>query len=96
MRVNDPVTGVGVSQPLFLCFTPAGRTWYDDTSGSPPGTFVNTLAQACSGQPNCVGAITVDVTVGSFPSSATGATSSANLIRTVWIPPSGATRITSQ
>jgi prepilin-type N-terminal cleavage/methylation domain-containing protein len=108
MRVNDPTGGadIGATNSLYLCFTPAGRTYYAIVSNgtAPPASFTTVTstsgplsslgANASGGSP--VGAITVDVTIGAFPSSTTGATSSSNLIRTVWIPPSGATRITSQ
>jgi prepilin-type N-terminal cleavage/methylation domain-containing protein len=92
MRVNDPNSGSSIgANSLYLCFTPAGRTWYYDQATTPPTTFTQSLASAGG-----VGAITVDVTIGAFPTSTTGATSSTNLIRTVWIPPSGNTRVTSQ
>lgn len=96
MRVNDPNTGSSIGgNVLYLCFTPAGRAWYYDQTTSPPTSF-NQAPAASLGAAGGVGAITVDVTVGSFPSSTTGGTSATNLIRTVWIPPSGNTRITSQ
>jgi type IV fimbrial biogenesis protein FimT len=94
MRVNDPSTGIdiGTANNLYLCFTPAGRTWY--SVGGTPGTF-SALASLCPvGGGSCVGAVTVDVTRGAFPSP--GTSDSSNLVRTVWIPPSGTTRITSQ
>jgi len=92
MRINDPNTGSSIgADTLYLCFTPAGRTWYFHQGSSPLGTFNQSLASAGG-----VGAITVDVTIGSFPSTTTGGSSATNLIRTVWIPPSGNTRITSQ
>jgi hypothetical protein len=95
MRVNDPITGTANSQPyLYLCFTPAGRTWY--LEGSTPTPPFAPLGSLCSATGNCVGAVTVDVTIGAFPSNTTGSAGSSNLVRTVWIPPSGATRITSQ
>jgi hypothetical protein len=99
MRINKPDTGAPITGPNFyLCFTPAGRTWYSE--GSAPTTFSTSLGSVCSTTASaagtCVGAVTVDVTIGSFPSGTTGASSSTNLVRTVWIPPSGATRITSQ
>ncbi len=90
MRVNDPNLGTSIgSDNLYLCFTPAGRTWYGRGS-APPSSFAS-LASAGG-----IGAVTVDVTTGSFPTTGVGGTSATNLIRTVWIPPSGATRITSQ
>jgi hypothetical protein len=101
MRINDPITGLAVTTNLYLCFTPAGRTWYAE-GATPPASFVTAspggaLASLCSAtSTGCVGAVTVDVTTGTFPSGPTGGTSSTNLIRTVWIPPSGSTRITSQ
>jgi prepilin-type N-terminal cleavage/methylation domain-containing protein len=95
MRINDPTTGLAITTAaLYLCFTPAGRTWYLE-AGTPTPPFLP-LGSICSSAGNCVGAVTVDVTIGSFPSGATGQSSSSSLIRTVWIPPSGSTRITAQ
>ena len=98
MRVNDPISGADISSSnsLYMCFTPGGRTWY--SVGAAPGTF-SPLAALCpvtvgGATGSCVGAVTVDVTRGAFP--AAGGSDSLNLVRTVWIPPSGATRITSQ
>jgi prepilin-type N-terminal cleavage/methylation domain-containing protein len=105
MRINDPIAGTPLASGtnLYLCFTPAGRTWYSEGS-TPPATFTTTtatsgaLASLCSttSAGACVGAVTVDVTDGPFPAGPLGTASSTNLVRTVWIPPSGATRITSQ
>jgi len=108
MRINDPVSGTAISSAnMYLCFTPAGRSWYAEAS-TPPTTFAGlssangpatgggALASACSVTGSCVGAITIDVTAGAFPSGPTGTSSATNIVRTVWIPPSGATRITSQ
>lgn len=101
MRINDPTTGLPIAYPnLYLCFTPAGRTWYAEAA-TPPASFTSAspggaLSSICGTGGNCVGAVTVDVTTGAFPSGASGTASATDLIRTVWIPPSGATRITSQ
>jgi prepilin-type N-terminal cleavage/methylation domain-containing protein len=100
MRVNDPITGKAISTNMYLCFTPAGRTWYFE-GAAPPAAFTTPLASLCSATTaaaqSCVGAVTVDVIAGTFPvGSATGTTTSTSLIRTVWIPATGSTRITSQ
>ena len=81
-----------------MSFTPAGRTWYA-IGANPPASFITggaALGSVCSGGGACVGAVTIDVTTGAFPAGATGGATSTDLIRTVWIPPSGSTRITSQ
>jgi prepilin-type N-terminal cleavage/methylation domain-containing protein len=100
MRVNSPVDGTPIAgnSNTYLCFTPAGRTWYA-TGANPPASFItggSPLGSICNGVASCIGAVTVDVTTGAFPAGATGTATSTDLIRTVWIPPSGATRITSQ
>jgi prepilin-type N-terminal cleavage/methylation domain-containing protein len=101
MRVNDPTSGldIGASENLYLCFTPAGRTWYAEGT-APPASFTTPLASLCApgaAAGSCVGAVTVDTTVGSFAAgSVTGTASTTSLVRTVWIPSSGATRMTSQ
>jgi hypothetical protein len=98
MRVNDPTNGTAITNSsLYLCFTPGGRTWYA-TGTNPPASFTLPLASLCAaGQAGCPGAVTVDVTIGAFAVGALAAgSSSTNLVRTVWIPSSGDTRITSQ
>jgi Tfp pilus assembly protein FimT len=88
VRVNDAggnldVADSGTTQ--YLCFTPNGRVTY--AVGPGPTNF-----QPMTG---AIGAVTVDVTRGAFPSTL-GGTSSTSVVRTVWIPPSGATRMTSK
>jgi hypothetical protein len=106
MRINDPFSGGAVSGVnMYLCFTPAGRTWYAEAA-TPPASFTGlapsggptggggALASICTPGGTCVGAVTVDVTAGVLPAAFTP--SATNIVRTIWIPPSGATRITSQ
>jgi prepilin-type N-terminal cleavage/methylation domain-containing protein len=106
MRINDPFSGGAVSGVnMYLCFTPAGRTWYAEAA-TPPASFTGlapsggptggggALASICTPGGTCVGAVTIDVTAGVLPAAFTP--SATNIVRTIWIPPSGATRITSQ
>jgi prepilin-type N-terminal cleavage/methylation domain-containing protein len=87
-RINNPDgSAVADGTTVYLCFTPSGRVRYVNT-GTPTG-FTNAVITGT------YGAVSVDITRGtSFP--AFGQSSSTALVRTIWIPPSGATRITSQ
>jgi hypothetical protein len=87
-RINNPDgTTVADGTTVYLCFTPSGRVRYVNT-GTPTG-FTNSVISGT------YGAVTVDVTRGTgFPTFGTPSTTA--LVRTIWIPPSGATRITSQ
>jgi prepilin-type N-terminal cleavage/methylation domain-containing protein len=67
--------------PLYLCYTPSGRSYISTTSA--PANFVPMS-----------GMLGVQFTREAFPSSPTS-TSSTNLVRTLMVPPTGATRITS-
>jgi prepilin-type N-terminal cleavage/methylation domain-containing protein len=85
---NSDGSPVSPGSTVYLCFTPSGRARYV-SSGTPTGFSAST------GFSGANGAVSVDVGRGtSLPSF--GQSSSTGLIRTVWIPPSGATRITSQ
>ena len=85
---NSDGTPVTAGSTVYLCFTPSGRARYVNT-GAPTGF------SSSNGFSGTNGAVSVDVGRGtSLP--AFGQSSSTGLIRTVWIPPSGATRITSQ
>jgi type II secretion system protein H len=76
---------------IYLCFTPAGRSYFSTTGAS--GSFV-----PISGTP---GAIIVQVgasppgQASTLPGTYLG-TSVTNVVRNVWIPPSGSTTITTQ
>jgi prepilin-type N-terminal cleavage/methylation domain-containing protein len=78
---NGTLVGSGVT--LYLCFTPNGHAVYQ--TGTPSG-FATIAASACTNTALC-NAVTVTVARGG---------STTDIARTVWIPPSGATRITSQ
>jgi hypothetical protein len=88
MQVYDP-TPTAVTTNLYLCFTPAGRSYYATGASPPAAGFVNAL-----GSSGGVGAITVTVAAGTL--SGVNGSNSTNLVRTVWIPPSGAASLTSQ
>jgi len=94
IRINNPATSADISAAnnLYLCFTPAGRTWYA-VAATPPTSYAALGSATGAGS---IPAVTIDVVAGTFPSTTTGGTSSTDLVRTVWIPPSGATRISSQ
>ncbi len=87
-RILDPIGGtVPDGTTLYLCFTPNGRvTWQEAASNT--GLFA-AIANTTNSAAPTAGAITVQMSRGGF-------TGSTELVRTVWIPPSGATRITSQ
>jgi type IV fimbrial biogenesis protein FimT len=78
---NPPSTWVADNSAVYLCFTPSGRVTIS-TSGNP------------SNFTSMSGPLAVQITRIGFGSTPTDTTQS-NLIRTVWIPPTGATRITS-
>lgn len=86
-RITDP-TGTAVSDGVteYLCFSPSGRVQYQ--SGAPTAPF---LPMAGS-----VGAMVVELTRGGFSGSFPGDSNGSDLVRVVWIPPSGATRISTQ
>jgi Tfp pilus assembly protein FimT len=93
MQVFDP-TGAAATGSLFLCFTPSGRTYYTTGAvGTAPANF-----QPLTGT---VGAVIVQVAAGPpgvtspMPTTYNG-TSATNVVRNVWIPPSGSTSITTQ
>ena len=79
---------------VYLCFTPNGRVQYQ-VNGSYSGLFTPISKTANSTAPTA-GAIAVQLTRGNFPATAAATATASDLVRTVWIPPSGATRITSQ
>jgi prepilin-type N-terminal cleavage/methylation domain-containing protein len=74
-------TWVADNTSIYLCFTPSGRVLFSTTAA--PSSF------GAMGGP-----LAVQLTRIGFGSTPLDATQS-NLIRTVWIPPTGATRITS-
>ncbi len=86
--------GTAATAPMYICFTPAGRTYYSTTGAT---NSFNSMVSACSSDAgaSCVGAMTVNVAAGTM-AAAPGGTSPTNVVRTVWIPPSGSTSITSQ
>jgi prepilin-type N-terminal cleavage/methylation domain-containing protein len=87
-RINNPDgTQVSDGTTVYLCFTPSGRVRYVNT-GTPTGFSTAVIA-------GTYGAVTVDVVRGGFPATFGGPVSTG-LVRTIWIPPSGATRITSE
>jgi hypothetical protein len=93
MQLFPPTGGLRESavSTIYLCFTPAGRSYFSLTGAS--GTFV-----PISGTP---GAIIVQVAAGTPGQTSTMPSlylepSATNVVRNVWIPPSGATTITTQ
>jgi hypothetical protein len=71
----------------YLCFTPNGRVRYQVSI--PNASGFNAIANTTGSTAATAGAVTVQMSRGDFSGS-------SELLRTVWIPPSGATRITSQ
>jgi type II secretory pathway pseudopilin PulG len=72
---------------LYLCFTPNGRVQYQ--LNGPYTSLFLPITNSSNSSAATAGAVTVQVSRGNFSAS-------TDLVRTVWIPPSGATRITSQ
>jgi hypothetical protein len=94
MNLYD-ATGASQTGPYFLCFTPAGRSYVAATTPTSFTALASTCSVTAAAGNSCVGALTVQVTAGALPSGV-AASNATSIVRTVWIPPSGATRITSQ